>query len=266
MTSSRLSIHMMQYYCVTSSFELISMVDNTYTPHYVLSDQIGAMNDDVVGILKTFVWVNCLFLCCFVSWINRLPLGDWHKEKKNCLELISATHAFVYNQLICVGLLYSEQFFNHCNGNVVISTTYPSLAALDAVWQLPVNDKNVVKHYNNIMMSAMASQITCVSVVCSIVCSGANQRKLQSSASLAFVREIYRKNVFIRWRHHEMATFSFLFLTWLLYNDTFSTHTIKKIMQRHRINCIILYHRSVDVSFFSTLCLIWKQRNHKSSA
>ena len=76
------SVHnMMQYYCVTSSFELISMVDNTYTPHYVLSDQIGAMNDDVVGILKTFVWVNCLFLCCFVSWINRLPLGDWHKEK-----------------------------------------------------------------------------------------------------------------------------------------------------------------------------------------
>ena len=38
-------------------------------------------------------------------------------------------------------------------------------------------------------MSAMASQITGASVVCSTVCSGADQRKHQSSASLAFVRE-----------------------------------------------------------------------------
>ena len=37
---------------------------------------------------------------------------------------------------------------------------------------------------------AMASQITGVSIVCSPVCSGANQRKHQSSASLTFVRGI----------------------------------------------------------------------------
>ena len=37
-------------------------------------------------------------------------------------------------------------------------------------------------------MSAMASQITGVSIVYSTVCSGADQRKHQSSASLAFVR------------------------------------------------------------------------------
>ena len=36
-------------------------------------------------------------------------------------------------------------------------------------------------------MSAMASQITSVSIVCSDFCSGANQRKHQSSAWLAFV-------------------------------------------------------------------------------
>ena len=41
-------------------------------------------------------------------------------------------------------------------------------------------------------MSAIASQITGVSMVCSTVCSGANQRKHQSSASLVFVREIHR--------------------------------------------------------------------------
>ena len=41
-------------------------------------------------------------------------------------------------------------------------------------------------------MSEMASLITSVSVVCSTVGSGADQRKHQSSLSMAFVREIHR--------------------------------------------------------------------------
>ena len=41
-------------------------------------------------------------------------------------------------------------------------------------------------------MSAMASHITGVSIVYSYVCSGADQRKHQSSPSLAFVWEIHR--------------------------------------------------------------------------
>ena len=44
----------------------------------------------------------------------------------------------------------------------------------------------------NIKMSMMASQITGVSIVYSTICSGADQRKHQSSASLAFVRGIHR--------------------------------------------------------------------------
>ena len=47
-------------------------------------------------------------------------------------------------------------------------------------------------HYDDVIMSSRASQITSVSIVCSIVCSGADQRKHQSSASLAFVRGIHR--------------------------------------------------------------------------
>ena len=42
-------------------------------------------------------------------------------------------------------------------------------------------------HYSDIIMSKMASQITGVSIVCSTGGSGADQRKHQSSASLAFV-------------------------------------------------------------------------------
>ena len=47
-------------------------------------------------------------------------------------------------------------------------------------------------HYGDFIMIAMASQITGISIVCWNVCSGADQRKHQSSASLAFVRGIQR--------------------------------------------------------------------------
>ena len=47
-------------------------------------------------------------------------------------------------------------------------------------------------HYNDVIMSAMASQITSLTSVYRTVFSGADQRKHQSSASLAFVRGIHR--------------------------------------------------------------------------
>ena len=49
-----------------------------------------------------------------------------------------------------------------------------------------------VCHYSNIIMSAIASQITSVLIVCSTNCSAADQRKHGSSASLAFVRQNHR--------------------------------------------------------------------------
>ena len=47
-------------------------------------------------------------------------------------------------------------------------------------------------HCLDVTMSLIKAQITSVSTVCSAVCSGAYQRKHQSSASLAFVRGIHR--------------------------------------------------------------------------
>ena len=44
-----------------------------------------------------------------------------------------------------------------------------------------------IHHY--VIMSAMASQITGVSIICSIACSSTDKRQHQSSASLAFVGE-----------------------------------------------------------------------------
>ena len=49
-------------------------------------------------------------------------------------------------------------------------------------------------HYSDAILSAMTSQITGVSIVYSIVCSGTGQRYHQSSTSLAFVRGIHRNS------------------------------------------------------------------------
>ena len=48
------------------------------------------------------------------------------------------------------------------------------------------------RHYSDVIMSTMASQITSLAIVYTTVYSGADQRKHQSSASLAFVRGIHR--------------------------------------------------------------------------
>ena len=48
------------------------------------------------------------------------------------------------------------------------------------------------RHYNDVIMSSVASQITDVSIVCSTIGSGVDHRKHQSSTSLAFVRWIHR--------------------------------------------------------------------------
>ena len=47
-------------------------------------------------------------------------------------------------------------------------------------------------HYDDVIMTTMASQITSLTIVYSTVYSGADQRKHQSSASLAFVWGIHR--------------------------------------------------------------------------
>ena len=50
----------------------------------------------------------------------------------------------------------------------------------------------ITYHYNGVIMSAMASQFTSLTIVYSTVYLGADQRKHQSSAPLAFVRKIHR--------------------------------------------------------------------------
>ena len=78
-------------------------------------------------------------------------------------------------------------------------------------WSIPEG------HYYDVIMGTIASQITSLTIVYSGVYSDADQSKHQSSASLAFVREIHRdgefpaqmasnaENVSIWWRHHDIG-------------------------------------------------------------
>ena len=59
-------------------------------------------------------------------------------------------------------------------------------------WLYPLDGITLLHHYSDIVMGAMVSQITSLTIVYSTVYSGADQKKHQSSASLAFVREIHR--------------------------------------------------------------------------
>ena len=70
------------------------------------------------------------------------------------------------------------------------------------IWQfdfynfmIAVNLNQIIDHYSDVIMGTMASQITSLTVVYSIVYSDADQRKHQSSASLAFVLGIHRRPV-----------------------------------------------------------------------
>ena len=58
-----------------------------------------------------------------------------------------------------------------------------------------------VFHYGDVILSAIAAQITCVSIVYSTVCSSADQRKHRNSASLAFVRGFCLPYPGCRWVH-----------------------------------------------------------------
>ena len=75
---------------------------------------------------------------------------------------------------------------------------YVSVANLSAA--------NLVPNYSNVIMSVMSSEITSLTIVCSTVNSGADQRKHKSSGEFSAQRSSNAENVSIWWRHHELHT------------------------------------------------------------
>ena len=72
---------------------------------------------------------------------------------------------------------------------MVIQFVQPSMYAHD---QAIKSSNRRSTHYDDVIMTTLASQITSLAIVYLIVYSGVDQRKNQSSASLAFVWGIHR--------------------------------------------------------------------------
>ena len=89
---------------------------------------------------------------------------------------------------------------------------------------------NNYEHYNDVIMGAMASQITSMTIVYSTVYSDADQRKHQRSASLAFMRGIHRwpKNSPHKWPvKRKMLQFDDVIITCsLIVHRQWSNHNI----------------------------------------
>ena len=109
----------------------------------------------------------------------------------NCIAYKGATYIrgfTVCNILICCRLTILIITYEWCNSQISwwrhgMGTRSVSLAICTG---------NQLIHYSDVIMTTMAVQITSLPVVYSIVYSGADQRKHQSSASLAFVWGIHR--------------------------------------------------------------------------
>ena len=133
-------------------------------------------------------------------WINIFHVNK-HSPAIPCLislfffstpDLKLKTNEFVYDGMLCFPLnpyhwhvvlftvLPTPPRFGFCMHNFWISPIACSIAST-CQWH----------HYDDVIMTMLESQITSLTVVYSIVYTGVHQRKHQSSASLAFVREIH---------------------------------------------------------------------------
>ena len=84
---------------------------------------------------------------------------------------------------ICIN---TEHRFTHATSKIYFCQP----AHMEMIFSF-INDMRCI-HYCDVMMNMMASQITSLAIVYLTEYSGTDQRKHQSSASLAFVRRIHR--------------------------------------------------------------------------
>ena len=111
-------------------------------------------------------------------------------------------------------------------------------------------------HYDDVIMSAMASQITSLTIVYSAVYSATDERKHQSSASLAFVRGTHRSPVNSPHKGpvtRKMFPFDDVIMTWQPLPEILSWKP-SPIMNRQQNPFLT----AVCCSWDSPIFLIWK--------
>ena len=161
----------------------IHHTDSTNESHHVISisrytvTPIQQKCSRVVGRLVT-LWFYCNWRFDLLTQIT--PYGCWTGQVSFVQRMKHyLTDAYrCTNQQVCFVCFHfiKMHFENFLQTNVTKNVTV----------------RGISRHYSEAIMGAMASQITNLTIVYSSVYSGADQRKHQSSASLAFVRGIHR--------------------------------------------------------------------------
>ena len=142
-----------------------------------------------------------MFLYFKIDWLWALSIFQMWKQNF-CVIQMSFLQFVAYEYIEYI-------YFHHPHHDISYHINYLHNSFISCVISLSLH-----YHYSDAIMSMMESQFTGVSIVYSTICSGADHRKHQSSASLAFVRGIYqsqmdslhkgpvnRKNVFIWLRY-----------------------------------------------------------------
>ena len=174
--------------------------------------------------------LGCSFKNITIGCLNRPQRPTFSKTDKHwftwtdCFESYKLTatgciclpHMFATSQLLKrQSIFISNQFHTQAITNAFGASFCYKQPPFHVIWNLNLNNTTArVMHCSDVTMSTMASQTTSVSIVYSTVYSDADQRKHQSSASLAFVRGTGEfpaqmasnvENVSIWWRHHVLV-------------------------------------------------------------
>ena len=138
--------------------------------------------------------------------------------------------------------------------------------------------QDITSQYKDVIMSAMASKTTGFSIVCLSVYSGTDQRKHQTSTSLAFVRGIHRwlvdfphkwqlmlENVSIWWRHRGKISLKNTFVK--LFPHLWGGNELTRSLKTHTIINVWLLRVIITVFQrnyypFIPLCVCWHDRGH----
>ena len=158
-----------------------------------------------------YAWIN--------RWANSRQDGDLRRHHAHfdvTVMIISIAFPLVrLGLLFCIFAIYLKK----------LSLKFPSTIAYLIICNVKLFNcllccTVTTIHYNDLIISAIESQIVSPTIVYSTVYSGRNQRKHQNSASLAFVRGINRwpvnsshkgpvtrKMFFIWWRHHDILNY-----------------------------------------------------------
>ena len=158
-----------------------------------------------ISTVKLLAFISCIVMINYVDNMYKRLFRNWMVENGmlgleswvyDCTKTLSS-YALCYHYIV-MSLWFLHIFKDscwivnhyesncHCHSYVLSDEMTATEGHIIYYW---------FYHYNDVIMGAMASQITSLTSVYSTVYSDADQRKLQSSTSLAFVWGIHRRPV-----------------------------------------------------------------------